>query len=239
MDSSAHTDRLGRRIAGARIEADLTQAELAAAAGVKTIQTVGNWEGGRSRPSLEVLRRIAEITKRPVPWFLQDENEPDASLAAALDRTARLLEEYRAREAATGLPAATVTLPVLGSVAAGNWQEAVTHAGETYDYPASEFPPDMARDAAFLLRISGDSMINAGIMNGDLILVQPTPDYQEGEIVIVTNGGEATCKYVSFAGPDRTPILLAANPAYPPLLLPEGTRIIGVARGVTRKIGRR
>ena len=65
-----------------------------------------------------------------------------------------------------------------------------------------------------------------------------TPDFREGEVVVVANGSEATVKYVSLAGPGGTPVLLAANPAYPPLLAEE-SRIIGVVRGVHRKIGRR
>ncbi len=225
---------LGYRIAGARMEAGLTQAALAQAAGVKTVQTVGNWEAGRSKPDLPTLELIAAATGRALSYFVGHESQGgDSQLAEQLSRTERVLAEIRAREAATGVPYPVVELPVLGAVAAGRWEEALESTNETHAIPASEFPPDMQLDRAFLLRVQGDSMINEGIKDNDLILVHPTTTYRDGAVVVVANGGTATVKYV-YAGDGSRPLLVAANPAYPPLPLPEGSRIIGTVRGVHR-----
>lgn len=81
-------------------------------------------------------------------------------------------------------------LPIVGKVAAG----APITAAENLE---GEFPVpvELARkQGTFMLRVSGDSMIEAGILNGDLIVVSPQPDARNGEIVVAMLDGEATVK---------------------------------------------
>ncbi len=215
----------------------MTPAALARRVGV-TDAHISGIERGKSGASVPVLRAIAEALAVSVDVLTGDAPMPDERLHKQLKRTALLVKEVIGREAQGGVPYESIELPVLGSVAAGRWEEAILHPSETYTVPLADFPLDVDRDQAFLLRISGDSMVNAGVLDQDLVLVQPTAEYREGEIVVVANGTEATCKWY-YRGDGSRPLLVASNPAYPPLPLPEGSRIIGVVRGVHRSIPRR
>jgi len=84
----------------------------------------------------------------------------------------------------------------------------------------------------FALRIKGDSMVGAGILDGDKVVVRPQPDASNGEIVIALIGDEATCKRF-HRGPDGI-WLLPENPAYDPI---DGTEasILGKVKAVIRE----
>ena len=86
--------------------------------------------------------------------------------------------------------------------------------------------------SCFALRIQGDSMIGAGILNGDKVVVRPQADAVNGEIVVALLGDEATCKRF-HRGPDGV-WLLPENPAYDPI---DGTdaRILGKVKAVIRE----
>lgn len=87
-------------------------------------------------------------------------------------------------------------------------------------------------DSCFALRIQGTSMIGAGILDGDTVVVRPQPECQNGEIVIALLGDEATCKRFHR---DRTGVwLLPENPAYEPIDGREAT-IIGKVKAVIRE----
>ena len=84
----------------------------------------------------------------------------------------------------------------------------------------------------YALRIKGDSMIGAGILNGDIVVVRPQPDATNGEIVIAMLEDEATCKRLR-KGSDGI-WLLPENPAYEPI---DGTNatILGKVKAVIRE----
>ena len=84
----------------------------------------------------------------------------------------------------------------------------------------------------FALRIKGDSMIDAGILDGDKVIVRPQPDATNGDIVIAMIEDEATCKRFHK---DPTGIwLLPENPNYSPI---DGTnaQILGKVKAVMRE----
>ena len=83
-----------------------------------------------------------------------------------------------------------VSLPVLGRVAAGVPMTAAENLEDTFVLPASF----VKRAGAFMLRVKGDSMIEAAILDGDLIVVDPQPDAENGAIVVAMIDGEATVK---------------------------------------------
>jgi repressor LexA len=83
-----------------------------------------------------------------------------------------------------------VMIPVVGRVAAGVPITAAENLEETFVLPA-DF---VRRPGTFMLRIKGDSMIDAAILDGDLIVVAPKPDATDGEIVVAMIDGEATVK---------------------------------------------
>ena len=79
-------------------------------------------------------------------------------------------------------------LPLLGEIAAGGPMLAEEHVE---DYVA--VPPPLSRGGEeFLLRVKGDSMINAGILEGDLVVVRRQQDARNGDIVVALAGADET-----------------------------------------------
>lgn len=115
-----------------------------------------------------------------------------------------------------------MTLPLVGAVAAGAPILAEEHV---QDHVAAPFAAD------YLLRVKGDSMINAGILDGDLVAVKQQDTARDGEIVVALMGEEATVKRV-YREPGGVR-LEAENDAYDPI---RGTdisvigRVVGVMR---------
>lgn len=98
-------------------------------------------------------------------------------------------------------------IPIVGLVTAGlpilaqeNWEGTIPWEGE----------PN-----CFALRVRGDSMVGAGILSGDLVVVRPQSDAVNGEIVVALLGDEATVK--RFHRDDSGVWLLPENPAYQPI----------------------
>ena len=114
-------------------------------------------------------------------------------------------------------------VPLVGTVAAGLPILAEENI-ETY-------LPWEGEDGCFALRVKGDSMLGAGILPGDCVVVRPQPDADEGEIVVALFGDEATVKRLSKRG--KTVLLLPENPAYEPI---DGrdAAILGKVRAVLR-----
>ena len=84
----------------------------------------------------------------------------------------------------------SVTLPIVGRVAAGVPITAAENLEDTFILPAGF----VRRSGAFMLRVKGDSMVDAAILDGDLIVVDPRPTAENGEIVVAMIDGEATVK---------------------------------------------
>jgi SOS regulatory protein LexA len=89
------------------------------------------------------------------------------------------------------------------------------------------------REATFLLKVSGDSMSNAGILPGDMVLVDRGEAPKSGDIVIAEVDGEWTMKYLRKRGENVT--LLPANPKYQPIRPKRELKIAGVVTAVVRK----
>ncbi len=128
-------------------------------------------------------------------------------------------------------------LPLLGSIPAGPLSEAVEEAETVLDERAL-LP---WREGDFLLRVSGDSMIGDGILDGDKVLLRPGVEPYAGEIAAVVVGGdhgpapEATLKHFLPMAETGQVRLRASNPGYRDLVVPgESVRVAGVFRGLIR-----
>jgi repressor LexA len=120
-------------------------------------------------------------------------------------------------------------IPVLGRVAAGVPITAVEDHDETFVLPASF----ARKPGTFMLRVKGDSMIDAAILDGDLIVVQPKPDATNGEIVVAMVDGEATVKrFYREAGRVR---LQPENSTMAPIYADDVT-IVGRVEAVVRRL---
>jgi repressor LexA len=130
-----------------------------------------------------------------------------------------------------GLPRPRV--PILGRIAAGEPVFAAESAEGAFDPSLmSRNPPD------FALRVRGDSMRDAGILEGDLVLVRRDPSPRNGEIVVAMIGDEATVK--RFFREKRQIVLRPENPHFKPITVTETSpelQILGRVVGVYRDIG--
>lgn len=89
------------------------------------------------------------------------------------------------------------------------------------------------REATFLLKVSGDSMTGAGILAGDMVIVDKGQTPKSGDIVIAQVDGEWTMKYLRKRGDTVT--LVPANPKYQPIKPKNELKIAGVVTAVVRK----
>ena len=89
------------------------------------------------------------------------------------------------------------------------------------------------RDATFLLKVSGDSMSGAGILPGDMVIVDRGQTPKSGDIVIAEVDGEWTMKYLRKRGTGVA--LIPANPRYKPIRPKNELKIAGVVTAVVRK----
>ena len=119
-----------------------------------------------------------------------------------------------------------VSVPIVGNVAAG---APILAEQNIEDHVL--LSPELAQDGNFLLRVRGDSMINAGILDGDLVLVKPQQEATNGTIVVALVDNDATVK--RFERGNGHVKLIAENPAYEPIVT-SNVSLVGVVRGVIR-----
>ena len=120
-----------------------------------------------------------------------------------------------------------VNIPIIGSVAAGQPILATENIENYFPIPA-EFLPNQE---VFMLRVKGDSMINAGIFDGDKILVRQQPTASDGDMVVALVGDSATVKtYYKEDGHYR---LQPENDTMEPILADE-VSVLGIVFGVFR-----
>lgn len=138
---------------------------------------------------------------------------------------------YRSRmiqlKSSGGIISRLVKLPVIGSVAAGVPALAVQ---EYDDY--IEVDPSMIRGKCVALKVKGDSMKDAGILEGDIVIYSLRNTADEGEIVVALFEDEATVKY--FKRVRKEIFLFPANENYKPIPA-NHVRILGVVTGVVRR----
>lgn len=139
----------------------------------------------------------------------------------------------------TGLAAErrpTRSVPLLGRIAAGTPVLAEEHVEEIYPMPA-----DLVGDGnTFMLEVSGDSMVEAGILNGDYVIVRQQPTARSGEVVAAMipseygDAPEATVKTIRHRG--SAIVFEPANRVMEPFEAPSGTEILGKVVAVFRKL---
>ncbi|MBX3270917.1 MAG: transcriptional repressor LexA [Sandaracinaceae bacterium] len=128
-----------------------------------------------------------------------------------------------------------IEIPILGRVAAGFPAEAIEAPEDTVRVDRMLLGE---RGQIYGLRIAGDSMIEAGIHDGDYVFVKKQIEARRGQIVVCMVGDEATCKYYF---PEKHHIRLEpANAQLAPILVPRTdwreTSILGVVVGVFRRV---
>ena len=171
-----------------RIDAGLSQAELGKIAGV-TDKAVSTWEAGIKTPRMGAIEKMAAYFGVAKSAILDDTYQP------AIPPGFIPVPEMK-------------KVPVVGRIACGTPILAQENIEDYVDVPKD-------RHVDFCLTCSGDSMIEAGIDDGDTVYIRKQPDVENGEIAAVRIGDDATLKRV-YKFPDRV-VLQAENRAYPPM----------------------
>jgi repressor LexA len=122
-------------------------------------------------------------------------------------------------------------VPLVGRIAAGSPILAEEDIEEIFPLPTEL----VGNDPVFMLRVRGDSMIGAGIFDGDLVVVRRQPEARNGELVVaLIDGEEATVK--RFRREDDRVLLMSENPSYEPIVLTGGVEVIGRVVAVLRSV---
>ena len=125
----------------------------------------------------------------------------------------------------------TIEIPIIGRVAAGQPILAEENIEGTFNIQASLIN---GKADCFALKVKGDSMINAGIFEGDVVIINPQKDADNGEIVVALLDNEATLKRYKRLNGNIS--LLPENDNYSPITIgkSDNFEIVGKALGVFR-----
>ncbi|WP_372893657.1 transcriptional repressor LexA [Rhodosalinus sp.] len=169
--------------------------------------------------AIEILRLPENLESAPREGLRVIEGDRPATPAGA-----RPVAEEAPRDEVTDLP-------LLGRIAAGEPIEAIADEAPEVAVPGAMLS---AQGRHYALEVKGDSMIEAGINDGDIVVIRETAEAQTGDIVVAqVEGYEATLK--RFRSKGDMILLEAANPAYETRVLPRGSvsvqgRLVGLIR---------
>lgn len=178
---------------------------------------------GLASPS-SVAHQLATLAE--LGFLRRDPNRPRALVVADLGEAAPVAATSPL-QAVADLP--TVDVPVLGRIAAGG-----PILAEQAVEAVMPLPRDLVGEGElFMLRVVGDSMVDAAICDGDWVVVRRQPDAENGEIVAALLDDEATVKTLKRR--DGHVWLMPHNPAYAPILGDEAV-IMGKVVTVLRRV---
>lgn len=193
----------------------------------------------RQQEILDLIRRYIDETGYP-PTRADIANELGFKSANAAEEHLKALARKGAIEMIAGasrgirIPGMQEGLPIVGRVAAGSPILAEQHIEDRASIPANFFSPA----ADYLLRVHGDSMIDVGIFDGDLLAVHRTPTANNGEIVVARIDNEVTVKRLKRGSDPSRLTLLAENQDFAPIevdLREQDFAIEGLSVGVIRQ----
>lgn len=184
---------IGNRIKNRREELGMSQEELAKKVGYKSRSSVNKIEiDGRGLPQNKIV-----------------------AFADALETTPAYLMGWTNKETSKTIsnifPITTHKLPMLGEIACGK-PIFMDENRDSYTMIGSNVKAD------FCLKAKGDSMINARIMDGDIVFIKRQPEVENGEIAAVAIDDEATLKRFYRDEITQTVTLISENPIYAPMV---------------------
>ena len=122
-------------------------------------------------------------------------------------------------------------VPLVGRIAAGSPILAEEDIEEIFPLPTEL----VGNDPVFMLRVSGDSMIEVGIFDGDLVVIRRQPDANDGDLVAaLIDGEEATVKRLRRESGQV--VLMPENRSYEPMVYKDGVEILGRVVAVLRSV---
>ena len=198
--------KFNERLKELRLSRELTQEEFAKRIGISR-SAVGMYEKGKREPDFETLELFADFFNVDMNYLL---GKSDVSTDISSIKNIIPIEKRM--------------IPVIGTIAAGKPITADEHI-ETY------VPCDIDIHADFGLIVHGDSMIDAGIYDGDIVFIKEQPVVENGQIAAVRIDNDATLKRF-YKTPDGC-MLMPANSKYAPMYFNaencDDVHIIGLA----------
>ncbi len=246
---------IGTLLRNLRLRRGLSQFDLASASGINN-SYLSRIENGERRPSPKILKKFSEILNYPyddlvvTSGILSEDfvrsTAPSAPAESKSEHTTAALQKLITAVQHSGgfgrVPSSTpgnrVPVPVFDSVPAGLLQEAnvVEAHADVAQIVLSE--DEVNRDPrAFSLVVQGDSMVDAGILDGDLLVVSPNTPLSQGDIGVVLVNKHTTSVKKVYTN-DRQVILQPANSNYPLQILtyPDEVEVLGKVILVRRKL---
>ncbi len=203
--------------------------DLASKSGIHRLITALEERGFLRR--LQHRARALEVVKMP-----EQASAPPSPPAARTPFKPQVVQgggrPLPAVESATGEAANDATeLPILGKIAAGTPIEAIQQERDRISVPAMM----LGKGEHFVLEVAGDSMIDAGILDGDHVVIRKGSEAQSGEIVVaLTHGEEATLKRLQRKG--GSVALVPCNPRYETrIYAPDQVQVQGRLVGLIRR----
>lgn len=192
---------------------DIKPAELAKRTGIGE-GAISQYRKGAYKATQRNLEKISKELSVSIPWLMGITDDMDSSLPSNIRR----LEPMQ-------------KIPLVGRIACGEPILAVENIEDYIDLPRQIH-------ADFALTCKGDSMVNAGIQDGDVVYIKEQPTVENGQIAAVMVGDEATLK--RFYHTEDSVRLVAENPTFPTLSFfgEEITqiRVIGLAVAYTHAL---
>lgn len=199
----------------------------------KDFQVKNGTQKDKLKSRIEAISHFYQQTGR-MPSFSEMGDMLGLRSKNAVSKLVKRLEEMNVleRDSRGRLIPRSIASPVriLGTVEAGFPSPAEEELADTISLD------DMLiqnRQATFLLKVSGDSMIDAGILPGDMVIVDRGQTPKSGDIVIAEVDGAWTMKYLKKRG--EMVVLLPANPKYKPIRPKNELKVAGVVTAVVRK----
>ena len=194
------------RIRARREELGITQDELAKRLGYKSRSTIAKIESGENDIPQSKIEAFADALSVTTAYLMGWDDSVSPSNIIPIPNTKRV--------------------PLLGTIACGNPITAIEDPDEFVSMPDSVH-------ADFALRCQGDSMVNARILDGDVVYIRRQDEVDNGDIAAVIIGDEATLKRVYVDKENDRLTLMAENPTFPPLVYQgadlEQVRVLGKA----------
>ena len=183
--------KFNERLKELRLSKELTQGELAKLTGLGR-SALGMYESGKREPNFETLEVIADFFNVDMNYLLGKSDVKSSALQSIKNI----------------VPIERRMVPVIGTIAAGTPILADEHI-------EAWVPCDARCRVDFGLKVQGDSMIDAGIEDGDIVFIQQVDDVDDGQMAAVCIDDTATLKYVYKEKDGVT--LNPANPRYRPM----------------------
>ena len=197
---------LGDRIRLRREELRISQEELATRLGYKSRSTIAKIESGENDLTQSKIVAFAEALSTTARWLL-DYDDSDTTLPPGAHRP-----QFK-------------KVPMLGYAAAGQPLEDLNQDTPYYDV-------DNKYDVDFCITVRGDSMINAGINDSDIVFIKSMSEVPNGKIACVEIDNEKVCLKRFYKSADGI-MLVSENPKYPPIQLNrfncQSVKILGLA----------